>query len=71
MHTRLLLAVLAAGLCGCSSNPQTPQSPAGPWVEAQIVQSAQSLGQAQTRLHQTSAAPTSVQPARPLPVAGR
>jgi uncharacterized protein YcfL len=67
MHTRLLLTVLAMGLCGCSSNPKTPQSPAGPWVEAQIVQSAQSLAQAQTRLHQTSA----LKSANPLPVAGR
>ncbi|KKY50447.1 putative lipoprotein [Pseudomonas amygdali pv. eriobotryae] len=59
MQKRLLFSVLLISLSGCSQpTAQFGQEPAGEWVDEQIRQSASSVSQAQSRLHQTSAVPS-------------
>ncbi|RMR32456.1 hypothetical protein ALP36_200013 [Pseudomonas syringae pv. coriandricola] len=59
MQKRLLFSALLIYLSGCSQpTVQFAQEPAGQWVDKQIRQSASSVSQAQSRLHQTSAVPS-------------
>lgn len=56
MQNRLLLFGLFISLSGCGSTaPKVTQVPAEQWVDELIVQSATTVSQAQTRLHQTNA----------------
>lgn len=58
--------VILAGLwvlTGCASPPNNQFTPAGEWIDQQIETSAATLGNAQFRLHQTTA--NAVRPATP------
>ncbi|RMN64119.1 hypothetical protein ALQ56_200277 [Pseudomonas syringae pv. papulans] len=58
MQARIVLTVVVASLAGCVTAPNLTQVTAGQWVDEQIRQSASSVSQTQSRLHQTSAVPS-------------